>query len=177
MEIYSIYVNRPNSKFKPNFNQCIHEDMYFTDLSRIEVSLNQVTGNPSLEGLPSPANEHTSIPVRNHRRGRLSYDEINYSRYNFSHILNHSKNRCCRKKTIKIILGLLFASICISFFIVGLFLTLKHSNAITESPKNYGEERKIERLTTSTKNTTAKIERTVTRGALENSTSEPNYGN
>ena len=151
--------------------------MYFTDLSRIEVSLNQVTGNPSLEGLPSPANEHTSIPVRNHRRGRLSYDEINYSRYNFSHILNHSKNRFCRKKTVKIIVGLLFASICISFFIVGLFLTLKHSNAVTKSPKNYGEERKIERLTASTKNTTAKIERTITRGALENTTSEPNYGN
>ena len=137
MEIYSIYVNRPCSKFDPNFNKFVPEDIYFTDVElsehRIELSVNRTLSNPSSQRTANSRNEHTSIEVRNKRRGNHSYDEINYARYNFSNIFNKSKVGCNKKKKFKMFCAVLFATICLSIFIVGLFLTLKHSDIIRKS--------------------------------------------
>ena len=134
MEIYSIYVNRPCSKFDPNFNNFVPEDIYFTDVElsehRIELSVNRTLSNPSSQRTANSRNEHTSIQVRNKRRGNHSYDEINYARYNFSNIFNKKKVGYTKKKALKIFCAVLFATICLSIFIVGLFLTLNHSDII-----------------------------------------------
>ena len=128
MAVYTTdtYTNRPSSNFRPTHSGG-DLGIYFSDVSNIpsddKESNTRVSSKTSFENFRKVMGNFSKPKPP---RKNTSYDELDYSRYNFETVIARTRH-CSNKELVKTIAMILFALLCFVIFIIGIILSVTNT--------------------------------------------------